>query len=66
MSVVDSILFVVAASHVAVSISAWSWVIPHQCAIQWATVWSQKVDSVRTAKHIYTRATETKARTELS
>jgi hypothetical protein len=42
MSVVDSIVFVVAASHVAASISAWSCAIPHQWAIQWVIVWSQK------------------------
>jgi hypothetical protein len=45
MSVVDSILFVVAASHVADSISAWSCAIPDQRVIQWATVWSQNLDS---------------------
>jgi hypothetical protein len=45
MSIVDSILFVVMASHVAASISAWSCAITHQWVIQWATVLSQKVDS---------------------
>jgi hypothetical protein len=45
MSVVDLMLCVVAASHVAASISVWSCAIPHQWAMQRATVWSQKVDS---------------------
>jgi hypothetical protein len=39
----DSVL--IAASHVAASISAWSCAIPKQCAIQWAIIWIQKVDS---------------------
>jgi hypothetical protein len=45
MSVVEPILLVFAASYVIASISAKSSAIPHQWAIQWATVWTQKFDN---------------------